>query len=61
MNITKDLRSGVYPSEIVLKNVVEYLECNTSSDSQSDAVKMDSKHLLEWIQHWKLEVQKYDV
>ena len=50
------LKSGVYPSEIVLSKVIEYLKANSNSDSEHHAVKEDAKRLLDWIDHWTLEV-----
>ena len=48
------LRSGVYPSEIVLTKVIEYLKDNRNSDNH--ALKEDAQRLLDWIDSWLLEV-----
>jgi len=48
------LRSGVYPSEIVLTKVIEYLKDNRNLDNH--ALREDAQRLLDWIDSWLLEV-----
>ena len=52
----KALRQGVYPSEIVLAMVVEHLQANYNSDSESKVVKEFCRELLTKINDDTLEV-----
>jgi hypothetical protein len=54
--ILKKLRQGLYPSEIVLANVVEYLQAHYNSDSESTVVKEFCRELLTKINDDTLEV-----
>ena len=56
MAIQKKLRQGLYPSEIVLHNIVDELQANYNSDSQGAVVKMFCQELLVKINDWTLEV-----
>ena len=48
------LKSGVYPSEIVLSKVIEYLKNNRNA--HESALRNDAHRLLDWIDRWILEV-----
>jgi len=50
------LKSGVYPSEIVLSKVVEHLQANYNSSSQIRSTKFFCRDLLTEINDWTLEV-----
>ena len=50
------LKSGVYPSEIVLSKVVEHLQANYNSSSQIRSTKFFCRDLLTKINDWTLEV-----
>ena len=50
------LKSGVYPSEIVLSKVVEHLQANYNSSSQIRSTKFFCRDLLTEINNWTLEV-----
>ena len=52
----KALRQGVYPSEIVLAMVVDHLQANYNSDSESKVVKEFCRELLTKINDDTLEV-----
>jgi len=52
----KALRQGVYPSEIVLAMVVDHLQANYNSDSESKVVKEFCRELLKKINDDTLEV-----
>jgi len=56
MAIQKKLRQGLYPSEIVLHNIVDELQANYNSDSQGAVVKMFCQELIVKISDWTLEV-----
>ena len=56
MAIQKELRRGVYPSEIVLSKVVDHLQANYNSDSESTVVKEFCRELLKKINDDTLEV-----
>ena len=50
------LKSGVYPSEIVLSRVVDHLQANYNSSSQIRSTKFFCRDLLTEINDWTLEV-----
>jgi len=50
------LKSGVYPSEIVLSKVVDHLQANYNSSSQIRSTKFFCRDLLTEINDWTLEV-----
>ena len=52
----KALRQGVYPSEIVLAMVVDHLQANYNSDSESKVIKEFCRELLTKINDDTLEV-----
>ena len=52
----KALRQGVYPSEIVLAMVVDHLQANYNSDSESKIIKEFCRELLTKINDDTLEV-----
>jgi len=52
----KALRQGCYPSEIVLAMVVDHLQANYNSDSESTVVKEFCRELLKKINDDTLEV-----
>jgi len=54
--ILKKLRQGLYPSEIVLAKVVDHLQANYNSDSESTVVKEFCRELLTKINDDTLEV-----
>jgi len=54
--ILKKLRQGLYPSEIVLSKVVDHLQANYNSDSESTVVKEFCRELLTKINDDTLEV-----
>ena len=56
MAIQKELRQGVYPSEIVLSKVVDHLQAHYNSDSEYNVVKMFCRELLTKINDDTLEV-----
>ena len=56
MAIQKELRRGVYPSEIVLSKVVDHLQTHYNSDSEYNVVKMFCRELLTKINDDTLEV-----
>ena len=56
MAIQKELRQGVYPSEIVLSKVVDHLQAHYNSDSEYNVVKMFCRELLIKINDDTLEV-----
>ena len=56
MAIRKELRQGVYPSEIVLSKVVDHLQANYNSRSQIRSTKFFCRDLLTEINDWTLEV-----
>ena len=56
VELRKKLRQGLYPSEIVLHNIVDELQANYNSDSQGAVVKMFCQELLVKINDWTLEV-----
>jgi hypothetical protein len=56
MAIQKELRQGLYPSEIVLSKVVDHLQTHYNSDSESTVVKEFCRELLKKINDDTLEV-----
>lgn len=60
LKIKKDLNSGVYPSEIILKYVKEWLDENIQSNGLGYEAKQDSKYLKYWILEWESLIQKID-
>jgi hypothetical protein len=56
VEIRKKLRQSWYPSEIVLANVVDYLQTHYNSDSESKVVKEFCRELLTKINDDTLEV-----
>jgi hypothetical protein len=56
VEIRRKLRQSWYPSEIVLANVVEYLQAHYNSDSESTVVKEFCRELLKKINDDTLEV-----
>jgi hypothetical protein len=56
VEIRRKLRQSWYPSEIVLANVVEYLQAHYNSDSESTVVKEFCRELLTKINDDTLEV-----
>lgn len=56
MAIQKKLRQGVYPSEIVLSKIGDYLESHSNSDSQAHEVNVFCIEMMDQIVDWKKEI-----
>jgi len=60
IKIKKELNSGVYKSEVVLKFVKEWLDEDIKSSGLGLEAKENSKFLKYWILEWESVIEKLD-